>query len=240
MTHRTETILSRIVGVSLLLVGVGFFVLFAVVATSVAPSEAWKLSQYLSMALFMVGFGASLVWIGWTFLRPEPQREAELELDRWPDLERSLVKCRPMVQFFAAAGCGLVLAHAIGLCTGFRWPSADLAWILSIAPVATGLLTLGIVAPGGSPSGPFANDVWNRWSPGTRFVAKMILRIGWLGNIAVLAALFHLHLGVLKSWELTTEIAASLLISLLYASQVLLIHFGRIREPEPNTGPLPG
>jgi hypothetical protein len=211
--------------------------LFTDVATSVAPSVEWKPLQYLWLALFMVGFGALLVWIGWTYLRPEPQHEVMAE--RWSDVERWVVKSRRAVELLAATGCGLMLAHAIALCSGVRWPSAALVWIVSIAPVFTGLLTLGIVAPGAYRYNPLASEAWDRWSPGNRFVVKMILRIGWLGNIAVLATLYHLHMNVLGPLRLAAEVMASALILLLYASQVLVLHFGQIRELEPNSGRLP-
>jgi hypothetical protein len=108
-----------------------------------------------------------------------------------------------------------------------------------MAPFATGLLTVEILAPGAYRYNPFASDVWDRWSQGTRFVVKTILRIGWFGKIAALAVLFHLHIEVLGASRLVAEVVASSLISLLYASQVLVLHFGQIREPEPSDRPLP-
>jgi hypothetical protein len=240
---RNEDLLGRIVGTSLVLVGSGWIVGTSLVlvgsgwivglAVLLAHSETWGAPGYLLGTVFMFGLGALLIWIGWTFLRPDQEREEKF--NKWRNLGRFLVKCRRTIEFLAEIGCGLMLGHAIALFLDTDWPSTAWLSILIRAPIGIGLLTLGLLAPTAYRSGPFETDVWIRWSAGMRFFMKMFLRVAWTGYLIALWDALDVHIRTLARWHESTQIVSTLLVSLLYASQVVVLHFGRIREPTPDT-----
>jgi len=219
---RAERALSRIVGTLLIFAGLTF-VAFVV---GLAMSDSRKLPGHLTGVLFMLGSGTLLVWAGWSFLRPE--REDGGNVGQWPRFGAPAAG-RPVVELLAMSGCGLMLAHAVALSTGSSWPPAPLLLVLVTAPVGTGLLTLWILVPGAFRSGLFANDVWGRWHRGAHLVVKTVLTVGWAGYLAIPLAVLDLYADALSPWYPGAQILVSSLISVLYASQVLALHYGRLR-----------
>lgn len=223
-----EHLLSCTVGTFLVLIGLVFVVFTVVFATSASR----RLPGYVQGALFGLAFGIALVWIGWTFLRLKPERERKAGMREWLDIR--LLAYRRELELLAATACGLMLARVAALCVGVDWPPAGLLWALTSAPAAIGLLTLKILAPGAFQSGLFANEAWHRWSPGARLVVQMVLRVGWIGYVAAFLAMLDLCTGAFGRWRPAAQIVASSLVSLLYASHVLVLHFGRVRERLPR------
>jgi hypothetical protein len=235
MTTRRHTpnlvLLSRIVGTLLILTGLGFVLLTAVAATSYAAT----VSGYLLAPLVMLSFGAFLVWIGYAFLKPEPagQTGARQRLE----VNRPLIKYRPIIELVTATGCGLMLGRAVILCTGRNWLSVGMLQLLMAIAVCAGLLARGILVP--FQSGLFTNDVWSHWPPVTRFLVTAILRIDWTGYLAVFFLFFDVEAKLQSPWGRMADVIASSLVSLLFASQFLALHFGQTRQPEPIHKPEP-
>ena len=223
-THK-NWLLGRIIGGLLVLIGIGFVALLAilVLARELSPREDLRVS------LFMFGFGTVLIWIGSTFLRPES--EVSQNAKRWHNFgfDSFLIRCRPVVELLAGTGCGLMVAHVIALCVGANWPPATFYLILVGAPIGIGLLTLTILVPRAFQSGLFANEVWTRWSRQRQFLTRTILRLGWTGYFAVAISILGLSQHIQVHWRPLADILTSSFIVLLYVSQILALHFGRVR-----------
>jgi hypothetical protein len=80
------------------------------------------------------------------------------------------------------------------------------------------------------PSRPFRQSAFARRSRTARMLVNLVVRVGWFGHWAMLLYWFRADVLLTGAWALTLRVAVSLLISLLYASQVLVLHFGNLRQ----------
>jgi hypothetical protein len=79
--------------------------------------------------------------------------------------------------------------------------------------VCAGLLTRRILVP--FQSGLFTNDGWSDWPPVTRSIVIAILRIDWIGYLAVFFVFFDVEAKLQASWGHMADVIASSLVSLL-------------------------
>ena len=97
---------NQIVGISLILAGLAFFVLLIVVLATVVPvlpfaaSAAWK--QYLLVVGCISGFGAFLIWMGTTYLKRKSEDRPRIR--GWPNLDHRLVRFRRLLELLAVIG----------------------------------------------------------------------------------------------------------------------------------------
>jgi hypothetical protein len=212
--------LEKLIGVLLVLTGFGFWSLLTI------QRERGELAGDLKVSTFLLCAGAVLVWLGFTclFSKQRPHEGAQ-----HGEFNHYLFKLRRPIEFCAAVGLILTVLRAIALLHGAECVPAGLEWALFSAPVLIGLFQLRILTPGASQCGPFPDDVVRRWSSRTRKLVRLLLQIGWLGYPA--GALFWGFRG-LTPWteRMSVRFAALTLISLLYASQVLVLHLGQMRR----------
>jgi hypothetical protein len=83
--------------------------------------------------------------------------------------------------------------------------------------------------PGAFRSGLFEAGVLTS-SPSARASVSILLRAGWAGYFAIPWAFADLNGFIPEQWREISGIVASSLISLLYASQAAVLHFGRARD----------
>ena len=149
--------LSQTLGVLLILVGLAYVALLAFVLTSVPvpqfelrAGQAKEVWEFLLVVVFMLGFGALLLWIGYTYLRPETERPESVDEKTTmllPNPNYLLVKYRRVVELIAASGCGLMLAHSMALFKGAIWPSLTALWILTFTPAVISIVVMRILVP---------------------------------------------------------------------------------------------
>jgi hypothetical protein len=221
---RTAHLISRGLGALLALLGLLFLALGVVL---IFLRDAQELT-YLQGGLFAIVLGATLVWAGWRLYVRVPNGQG------YPDARSALhvllLGCRGVVEVLGTAGCALMLAHALALSMGSKWPPDFLFWALIRAPVVFGLITFALMAPDVLEEGVFPHGRWSRWSPITRQLLLIIVRVGWLGYIPVLWVIFHVPGIQSPTWERGAQITASIAVSVLYASQVVILRFGRLKE----------
>lgn len=215
-------LLAPALGTFLILIGLGFIVLLIVVARSEGMPD------HIGVPAFMAGFGVLLIWVGSSFLRPQPADARRPVQSLRPDL--LLIKSRFIVKLLTAAGCGLVLVHIIAICLRITWPPGTLLSILNVGPVWTGLLTFRILEPGAFQAGLVSRERWDLWPSAVRFAFEWTLKIGWVGYIAVFLLLFRIDTLLFGGWHLMFDLVVSFLICIVYASQFLALRFGKTRD----------
>lgn len=215
--------LDRLFGVLIALVGLAFLALLALLRTNGELAGDLKVSAFLFCA------GAILLCIAgkWLLSRQRTDESVQVPHDQ---CDHHLLSLRRLVEFCAAVGCALTGARAVALLYGGDWVPRSMLWALASAPVLIGLFTLRILTPGAFQSGLFPNDVVRRWPGFTRGLLKLLLRIGLLGYPAI--ALVWPDVQDLATWakRVTVQAFASIFITLLYASQVVVLHYGRMRS----------
>lgn len=219
--HNRERLISRAIGVLLVLVGIGFVALFVLLKLGGALSGDWQVSA------FMLASGAVLMYVGTSFLGPPAQAPRPRQRD---NLEPTLLKLRPVTEVLAGAGCALMSVHAVAAYVGIPWPGAQMLRILIVGPIVIGLFALRILVPGAFRTGVFSSELVNGWRAGTRIAMNGLLWSGWLGYLAIPVVWPDIKGYIPRPWQSATEGTASLMIAVLYASQVLILHWGRMRH----------
>jgi hypothetical protein len=217
--------IEKLVGFLLGLVGLAFLVLLTFLKLGGELAGDTKVSAFLLIA------GATSICVGCTWLFSKQRPHAPVRLY---DYDRYLFGLRRPVEFVAAGGLILTGIRATGLLVGADAVPRKLLWVLAFSPVLIGLFALRILPPPDAPqSGLFPGDLVSMWSAPTRRMVVLLMRIGWLGYPAMLLVWPGIH--DLAPWTegVSVQFAASILIALLYASQVLLLHFGKMRPVRP-------
>lgn len=212
--------MSRVTGAFLVVAGAGFLLLYVKLRTD------GELVGDVGVSGFMLGFGSLLILVGSGFLRSRPERPGGHGGD---PASRYLFKLRPIFELLAAIGGVFMIGHVLAMCLGVSWPSRTALWFLVMAPIAPGLLTLRILAPHAFQEGLFTDDVLVGWNAPTRVFVNILLRIGWAGYFGIALAWADLDGLVPRACAHPLRILACSTISVLYASQVLVLHFGRTR-----------
>jgi hypothetical protein len=227
---RTEGLINRGVGTILALIGLALIGLGIIL---VLPHETYSLS-YLQGGLFAIIFGAMLTWVGWRFFVRET--DAHWYSDIRSGSYGLLLRGRRLVALLAAGSGILMFGHALAILIGRQWPPQLLLWSLLRAPVIFGPITFMVLAPDVLEEGLFARETWSRWSPTTRRLLRLTVRVGWMGYIPALWVIFRLPGVMPKNLEPGGHVIASMAISILYASQALLLCYGRLRESSLGPG----
>ena len=222
-------LMSQVIGVFLVAVGLAFLALL------MASKWQGEFSGDLRVSAFMIGFGSVLILIGCTFFgsqhnhREQPGSAIPSDFDQWA------LRLRSFIEVLAAAGGLLMLAHALAVCAGATWPSLAVLWMLICAPVFIGLLTMRILVPAAFQSCLFPNHTVMGWSRRTRAFVNLVLRVAWLGYLAIPLNWADLSGFAPQGWHRVLQLISSALISTLYASQVLILHLGHTRSPKSQT-----
>ena len=221
--NNNSPIMDQIIGVLLCLAGLAF------IALLIMLKLGGQLAGDLKASGFLFSTGVALLWIGgrWVISCPERQPTANQQ----KNLGQFLVKLRGAAESIAALGCVLMLARAVAICGGWRWPPTSLLSVLVATPIVIGLFTVRILVPGAFQSSPFSDVTIALWSSATRLCMNTLLRTGWVGYFAIPVAWPYFHALVPSAWRPAIQVLASVLLSVLYASQLLTLHFGRIRTP---------
>lgn len=206
------------------LVGLAFLVLLTFLKLHGELAGDTKASAFLLIV------GATLICVGciWLFSKQRPHAPAH----RY-DYGRYLFMLRRPVEFVAAIGLMLTVIRGTALLFGSDAVLRRLWWVLAFTPVLIGLFALKILPPDASQSDLFPADVVSTWSAPTRRTVVLLMRIGWLGYPAMLLVWPGFH--DLAPWigGVSTQFAASVLIAVLYASQVLVLHFSKVSPGSP-------
>lgn len=220
------SIVDRLIGGLLCLVGLGFITLFFFLKLGGLLTGDFKVSA------FMIGCGVLLLWIGANWLAPKAELTAAR---RRPNLDRYWLALRRPGEALAVSGCGLMSLHVVGLVVNKHWLPDWLLWAVVVGPVVLACFIVRILVPGAFPSHVFARDAVLRWSAATRLLVNSISRIGWFGHIAILFLWFGLDQSVPREWRLPAQVLASWLISVLFALQWLQLHYGEVRRLAPGS-----
>jgi hypothetical protein len=216
---------EKLVAFLLGLVGLAFLVLLAFLKLH------GELAGDTRASAFLLIVGATLICVGctWLFSKQGPHAPAH----RY-DYGRYLFSLRRPVEFVAAGGLMLSGIRATALLLEGADALPRTLWlVLAFAPVLIGLFALRILPPDASQSGLFPADLVSTWSASTRRTVVLLMRIGWLGYPAMLLVWPGFH--DLAPWTqgVSIQFTASVLIALLYASQVLVLHSGKVRPVLP-------
>jgi hypothetical protein len=222
MTYSTARRLEKLTGMLLVLVGFGFLALFAYLKLT------GQLSGDLKVSAFMLAVGVTLVWIGYRFLRSNAD---ESNTSRSNSAVVNLAGLRLTAEILAAIGSIVMLVRGICVMSGISWPPEPALYILLVAPVLIGQIILRALKPGALRYGVFRPEIIERWSTGTRRLISLLLRVGWLGYIAIPLAWPDIGARLPVSWAPTVQVIACCLISGLYATQAFMLHFGNRRMP---------
>jgi hypothetical protein len=215
---------EKLVAFLLALTGLAFLALLTFVKVRGDLAGEAKVSAFLLIT------GAILISIGCSWLFSKQRTNAPARLY---DYNRYLFRLRRHVEFVAAAGLIFTAIRAMALLGGADWVPRGGLLVLAWTPVLVGLFALRVLPSGAFQSGLFPDDLVSRWSVPTRKTVILLIRIGWFGYPALLLVSPGFH--DLAPWTegVNVQFAASVLISLLYASQVMVLHFGKTRPTPP-------
>jgi hypothetical protein len=217
--------IGKAIGTLLCLAGLGFAGLLVWVRSS------GLLAGDIKVPAVMVGCAGLLLWIGSAWLLPKRQSAAQPPLEPTePALTRLLLKGRYSVEILAAAGSVLMLCHAVALLLNLDELPRWLFSYVVLAPVVVAWFINRLSAGDQMPSRPFRQSAFARRSRTARMLVHVLMRVGWFGYLAMLLYWFRTDVLLTGRWALTVRVAFSLLISLLYASQVLVLDFGNVRQ----------
>lgn len=214
--------LEQLAGMFLVLVGFGFFALFAYVKLT------GLLSGDLKVSAFMLAAALTLPWVGYRFLRSNAD---ESSAKRSENSLLDLTGLRFTSETIAAVGCVAMLWRAICVMIRVSWPPEPALYILLIAPVLIGQIILKALKPGALRNGIFPPAMIERWPTGARRSFSLLLRLGWLGYIAIPLAWPDVSARLPVAWAPAVQVTACCLISGLYATQTFMLHFGERRMP---------
>lgn len=214
-------VLEQLIGALLVLVGLAFFVLLAVL------KHGGQLTGDLRVSGLMSGSGAVLIWTGYRFLTAnseQPKTARQKNFDLFP------LKLRSPGELIAAAGCVLMVCRIVSVLSGAPWPSGSLFEAALVAPVVIGLFALKLWVPAAFQSSLFPDVVAQKWSPIIRQLLSILIRVGWLGYPAIFLAWPDVASHIPVSARIFTDVIAYSAICLLYASQIVVLHFGNMRQ----------
>lgn len=217
--------LSKVVGTFLCLIGLGFIVLL------VRLRVVGLLTGDIKVSVVMIGFAALLLWVGTSWLLSSGKQEAQRSADTVrPSLTGPLLKLRRPVEIIAAAGSALMVFQIIALIVDIDAYPTWLLSILVLAPVPVAWFIVRISAADAFPRRALPQDGLADWSRTARLLVPLLVRIGWFGYAAMLLYWFRVDAILPGRLALAARILISLLIALLYASQVLILHFGDVLD----------
>ncbi len=172
---------------------------------------------------------AILIWTGYGFLRVDPHGPKAQKQD---SLTPQVLRFRTAVEVIAATGCILLWCHIVFALSGRFWPPEPVFTVLLVGPVMIGHIVVRMLVPGAFQFGVFPTELTERWSGSTRRLITCFLRVGWLGYIAILLAWPDINVRMPVPWGRNVEMISCFVISILYATQVVVLHFGDLRKPE--------
>jgi len=213
---------NTIVGTCLLVVGLAFLVLLGVLR------YGGQLAGDVKVSAFMLGVAGVLMWCGCGFLRT--CHDGHISEGRAGVGASVLLGLRISAEVAAALGCMSMLAHVAFMVIGCSWPPRPVFISLLVGPVVIGQTILRVLAPDAFEVGVFPRELVEGWSTAARRVVTLFLRVGWLGYIAIPLAWPGVSARIPAQWGRAIEIIGDSLISALYASQVLMLHFGAAEE----------
>ena len=226
MKSGSSRVFERFVAASLILVGLAFFSLLAFLRVRGA------LAGDLKVSAFLLCTGALLMCVGCTWLLSTPQPLTSVH-DHAREPGQSLLGLRRPVEWITAAGLVFTAVHAAAILCGRNWVPTIALWALFSAPVLIGLFALRILKPGAFQSGLFPDHLVSSWSGLTRDFVNLLLRIGWLGYPALIIVWPGFQNLVVWNTFASVQFIATILIVMLYASQLFALHFGQKRIPSP-------
>ena len=216
-TYTMARRLEQLIGIFLASVGIGFIVLFAYVELR------GQLAGDVKVSAFMLTAGAALVWIGYRFLKSNPdEAKTRRSISAFLNSPRLIL----IGEVMAVAGCVAMLLRGICSIFGISWPPEPAFYIFLVGPVLVGQIVLKALKPGALQNGVVPPEVAAGWSAGARFLLSSALRLGWLGYIAIPFAWPSISARLPLSWSLAVQLLACCLISVLYATQTFMLHFG--------------
>jgi hypothetical protein len=222
---------SRLIGLLLGAIGLGFIGLFLFLRIHGELSGDFKISAV------MVGCGVGLIWISlsWLMSKQVPTSiEPNDKFERNEYVAIHWLKLRRPGEIIAGVGCAAMLSHAIAISTHTGGLPNWLLGIVIGTPVVLAWFVAHILVPGAFPSEMYPDSVLLRMSVITRFFVNVLTRAGWFGYVGILFIWFRLQYVFSPYWRLTSEVFASILISLLFASQLLMLHYGQLRKTTVN------
>ena len=177
-------------------------------------------------AAILFCIGAVFLYIGYRWLPTEqPHRlvwQAEWDL-------HLLVFRRP-AEYLAVLGIILAAVRAGTLVLGSDLITGKVLLTLSWAPVLIGLLLVRILRVGGYRPGVFSDDLLLGWPRRARIAVSLFLRIGSLGYLAICGTMISPLESTTWLGSVGVQVMLSLLLCLLYASQLLILHLGNMRS----------
>jgi hypothetical protein len=206
-------LLSRIVGVVLVLWGVGVFGLFTYVTLHEGfPS---KRPERLVLSLFLAA-GAGLIVAGFYYVRLDPNaQEQEQPPTRFIEF---LATHRHQLKVLAQVGCLATIVHLVAACLGSEWPGRGTKFSLCL-----GVAVLMFVARKIADPQVRDNADWKR-------VPRWIQSIIRPETVLVLVALSApLPLGH-EFFRIAHRLAALTGIALVYALEALFFAYGELRS----------
>ncbi len=218
MTRRLE----QLSGISLMLIGACFLALLAFLKVT------GELSDDLKVSAFMLVVGIMLTWIGYKFLRGNADQPNAQPLNV-NGAVRSFTKLRLTTEILAAIGSAAMLLHSMCVMTKISWPPKPALYALVAAPVLIGQVILRVLKPGALQNGVFPRETIEAWGTGLRRLISHMLRIGWLGYVAIPLAWPDIATLMPENWTQTVQVISCWLIFVLYVTQAFMLHFGEPR-----------
>lgn len=198
-------------------------------------SISWEISDNVVLNVIIILFctGGAFVWIGYRWLFPKQRNDNQLPPNQKNRYLPILLRLCRAVKYVGALGMALAAAHAACLLFAESFISRSGLLVLMWSPLLVWRFTSQVLHPIAHEKGLIPEETLNRWSASTRMILTVLLRIVWPSYAAFLvfdSAPFRL----LFSWVQYPPIQSVgwSIISLIYASQVFVLHFGWMRELE--------
>lgn len=227
VVERTVNLFDKLIGSWLMLVGLALWV-FLVLFVSASDLSG---SIVLQVAAVLFCTGTAFVWIGYRWVRPKLRTDDLPSRDHQDRYFPILFKLRGVVKYAAVIGVALTAAHVAGLPFTESWIPASGLLVLIWSPLLIERFTSRILHPLVHEKGLFPEDTVSRWSTPTRIILSVMLRILWPSYVVFLI----LNLGPVRPWfpwaqHTYIQFVGWCIISLVYTSQVLVLHLGWMRE----------
>jgi hypothetical protein len=220
MAHNSTRRFEQLTGALLLLVGLAFLLLFAFLKGS------GQLNNDLKISAFMIAIAAILIWTGYRFLQVRPLSTI---MEQANTAVPVLMSLRIPAEILATIGCLSMFCHAVYILIGHSWPSEPVLTVMLVGPVVIGQIVLRTLSPDALQSGVLRPELINRFSGLAGTLAAMLLRVGWLGYIAIIFAWPEVNTRIPATGSRMVQVLAAVLVSALYVSQALMLHCGERR-----------
>jgi hypothetical protein len=213
--------LNIVIGFLLAATGLGFIGLFLFLKFHGELSGDFKIS------IIMVSCGVGLVWISSHWLMP-----TKIQLSWFHNRDFYWPKLRLPAEIIACIGCIMMLLQAIAIFTDTGGLPDWLMAILIGTPIVLAWFVIRILVPDAFPSHVFSERAVLQMSGTIRFFANLLIGMGWLGYIGILFIWFNGDVLLPSYWRLPSKAIASGLVSFLFASQVVTLHYGQLRTTD--------